>query len=268
MKSYNRVGADLKMTCIEKMVRSAADSALKLTLLRLNFFSAEDAFGFANQHMILLMDSRTRKSSGASIDPLGLQLSLMNRESSHPVDLEDELREFHADPDVEDIVPGVANEDFSRLLSCSIVQVQTLSGVLFLRAILERFAFDFGGAAIMLDRSGTHNPREVMFSDYERDLLLDRIFKGQPYTDRNIFDELIKLDRENLFQFPRPELRQLRDLRNKIAHEEQRIDFDFEHASFQVDQFRNHISEVRKAIDLVFQSQIIRKYFPQIRGLK
>lgn len=248
----------MRTTCGFQMVDSFLQTTFKVELLRLNIFNSMEASGFANPHLAVLSDSIDRKSPGLSIQPYELQLELFKIGRTHGSRLEDLLHRPLCDAETEEVVAGLPNEVLFRHLSCSIVQLQISSGVLFLKAILEQFAFDFGGAAIVFDRSGGHDPNQVPYSHYDRDLLFERIFQGQRQSDGAIFSELIKLEPERLFGFPRRGLQKLREIRNQIAHEEQRISFDFEHASRQVSEYRSHIEEVDRAIRLLGQSLLVR----------
>lgn len=136
-----------------------------------------------------------------------------------------------------------------------------MANTLLLKAILERFAFEFGGAVIVCDVNNSKSPKDVECSPTIRDFALHNHFKGQPCKDSDIFDYLVKSDAEIRFKYPRGQIRKLRELRNSIAHDDQPIFFDEASALGQFKKLHDHMNAVIQTVQLLFDKKLADQIF-------
>lgn len=253
------------VSCFDKMVYSARDTVFKTACLRLSIFGLDSESGSSNIHFQDLLDTREREAevSLETQDAIRTRHLFFGRPSFDL--LADTVRELHVDLDDAGRFSAThpfANHlrsDLVRYLNSSVVQVQAMSGVLFLRAVLESFALEFGGAALL-----AQSAEAGAFSSYSeaaRDQLFASLFRGQQFSDRDVFDQLIKLDTDSRFMFPRRSLSKLREIRNKIAHESQSLHSDSASILAGLEELRQYIDDAQKTVAMLFEARVIRAYF-------
>lgn len=248
------------INCLANMLLSVIDTVYKTTCIRLMMTDGVTA----NPQNLQLANVLEFQNMSAQLDlekKLRIESGVFLLQTNIPSKLESWLCATEIEPESESPISGVSSLEIARHLSNSQLQLQVMANTLLLKAILERFALQFGGAVIVCDVNNSKSPQDVGYSPTIGDVALHKHFKGQPYKDSDIFDYLVKSDAETRFKYPRGTMRKLRELRNAIAHDDQPISIDETQSISRFEELHEHINAVIQTVQLFYDKKVADQIF-------
>lgn len=251
-----------RTNCLWNMIISVFETVYKTTCIRLMMTDGLTA----NPQNIQLETVLEFQKMGTKMAPetrLRIETGIFLLEKNLPSQLETWFANLEMESKTDSPIAGVTSLELWKYLSNSQFQLQIMGHTLMLKAILERFAYEFGGAAIVCDSNNAINPQDVEYSSTIRDVALHKHFKGQPYKDSDIFDYLVKSDAETRFKYPRGTMRKLRELRNAIAHDDQPISIDETQSISRFEELHEHINAVIQTVQLLYDKKVADQIFPK-----